>query len=426
MADFKQSCDYLKAASLRGSRLGLERVGKLMEYLDNPQNKLKVIHIAGTNGKGSSCAMLSSILTAAGYRTGSFNSPALTGITDYFRIEGAEISEDKFAEIMTEIIPVCEDMDDKPTEFEIISAAAYLLFYREKCDIAVIECCMGGDTDATNTIEMPLLSVITNVRKDHTAFLGDTLAEIASHKAGIIKSSCPVFYGDKNCGEVFDIVKARAEMRNSPLYARDTSDISDMKFSLDGIIFRYRGFEMHTGLAGTYQAENIANVINCIEILNNHGFDISLDNMKKGFENTKWHGRFEIISNNNPLVIFDGAHNPDGISRAAETIERYFDKIVLLTGVMADKEYNLYNSMLGRYIDKAFTVKPDNPRALDSETLAGTFENAQPFSVLSEGVCAAYSYARDNNLPLVALGSLYMYKEFIEIIKNIDRNDCHA
>ena len=418
MADFKQACDYLKIASSRGSKLGLERVGKLMELLGNPQNKLKVIHVAGTNGKGSFCAMLSSVLTQAGYKTGSFNTPALTGITDYFRIDGKEISEDKFAEIMTEIIPVCESMEEKPTEFEIISAAAYLLFYRKKCDIAIIECCMGGDTDATNTIEKPILSVITNVQKDHAAFLGDTLPKIASHKAGVIKSSCPVFYGGETACEAYDVIESRAEKLNSPLYLQDFSDISDIKYSVDGISLEYKNIEMHTGLSGAYQADNMANVLNCISILNKCGLNISDDNIRQGLENTKWHGRFEILSHN-PLVIFDGAHNPDGISQAVNTIEKYFDRIILLIGVMADKEYKLYNNMLGKYIDTAFTVKPDNPRALDCETLAETFENARAYPVFSEGVEKAYSYAKEKNLPLVALGSLYMYKEFTDVLKNI-------
>lgn len=418
MADFKQACDYLKIASSRGSKLGLERVVGLMELLGNPQNKLKVIHVAGTNGKGSFCAMLSSVLTQAGYKTGSFNTPALTGITDYFRIDGKEISEDKFAEIMTEIIPLCESMNEKPTEFEIISAAAYLLFYREKCDIAIIECCMGGDTDATNTIEKPILSVITNVQKDHTAFLGDTLPEIASHKAGVIKSSCPVFYGGETDCEAYDVIESRAEKLNSPLYLQDFSDISDIKYSVDGISLEYKGTEIHTGLSGAYQVSNISNVLNCISILNKCGLDISDDNIRQGLENTKWHGRFEILSHN-PLVIFDGAHNPDGISQAVNTIEKYFDRIILLIGVMADKEYKLYNNMLGKYIDTAFTVKPDNPRALDCETLAETFENARAYPVFSEGVEKAYSCAKEKNLPLIALGSLYMYKEFTDVLKNI-------
>ena len=421
MSDFKQVCEYLKKASLRGSKLGLERVSLLMNLLNNPQNKLKVIHVSGTNGKGSFCAMLNSVLKESGYKTGAFNSPALTGITDYFRINGKEISENKFAEIMTELIPVCESMDEKPTEFEVISAAAYLLFYRENCDIAIVECCMGGDTDATNTVESPILSVITNVRKDHTAFLGDTLPEIAQHKAGIIKNSRPVFYGGKTDSEVYKVIKNKAESLNSELYTNN-SKISDIDYSLDGISFTYGDKKLYSPLIGTYQINNISNVLNCVEILNKNGLEISDKALENGLKNTKWHGRFEIISRN-PLVIFDGAHNPDGISQAVNTIEKYFDKIVLLIGVMADKEYNLYNSMLGRFIDRAFTVKPDNPRALDSETLAETFENAESCPIFSEGVRKAYSYAKEKNLPLIALGSLYMYREFTDTMKNIDTTE---
>lgn len=416
---YKDALEYLKKASGRGSRLGLERVSVLMEKLGNPQNRTKIIHVTGTNGKGSFSAMLTAVLKSSGYRVGSFSSPAITDATDSFRIDCNEISESDFAEIMDIVYPVCESMDDKPTEFEILTAMAFELFFCKKCNIAVVECGMGGDLDSTNVITSPVLSVITNVRKDHCSFLGNTINEIASHKAGIIKPNRPIFFGDE---EVPEIITKIAQKNNSELFTVNPC-INDAVFSLSGTHFTYKNMKINLSLLGTYQLNNAVNVLNCIEILRNNGLNIPDKAITDGLKNAEWHGRFEVLRKN-PLVIFDGSHNPDGISRTAESIEKYFDnRIVLLTGVMADKEYNLYADILGKYIDCVFTVKPDNPRSLDCQTLAGTFSEkgipACAFHELEWGVESAYSYAKERNLPLIALGSLYMYREFTEALDKI-------
>lgn len=417
---YAESLEYIKKASGRGSRLGLERISVLMEKLGNPQDKTKIIHVTGTNGKGSFSAMLTSVLKNSGYKVGSFSSPAITKVTDSFRIDCEEISENDFAEIMNVIYPVCESMDDKPTEFEILTAIAFEMFVRKRCDIAVVECGMGGDCDSTNVIKSPVLSVITNVRKDHCSFLGNTIDEIASHKAGIIKPDRPVFFGGK---DVPEIVVQTARKNNSELFTVNPFDIK-AEYSLSGTQFTYKGIKINLPLLGTYQLNNAMNVLSCIEILKNQGFDITDNAVKDGLNNAKWHGRFEILRRN-PPVIFDGSHNPDGITRTAESIEKYFDKkrVVMLIGVMADKEYNLYADILGKYIDCVFTVKPDNPRSLDCQTLAGIFSekgiHACAFHELDWGVQSAYSYAREKNLPLIALGSLYMYREFTEALDKI-------
>lgn len=416
---YSESLEYIKKASGRGSRLGLKRISELMEKLGNPQDKTKIIHVTGTNGKGSFSAMLTSVLKNAGYKVGNFSSPAITKVTDSFRIDCAEISENDFSEIMDIIYPVCESMDDKPTEFEILTALAFELFFCKKCDIAVVECGMGGDLDSTNVIKSPVLSVITNVRKDHCSFLGNTIDEIASHKAGIIKLDRPVFFGGE---DVPEIVVQTARKNNSELFTISPCDIK-AEYSLSGTQFTYRDMKINLSLLGTYQLNNAVNVLNCIEILKNQGFDIPDNAVKNGLNNAKWHGRFEILRRN-PPVIFDGSHNPDGITRTAESIEKYFNsRVVMLIGVMADKEYNLYADILGKYIDCVFTVKPDNPRSLDCQTLAGTFSEkgipACAFHELEWGVQSAYSYAREKNLPLIALGSLYMYREFTEALDKI-------
>lgn len=422
---YNDSLEYLKKASHRGSCLGLERITVLMEQLGNPQNKVKIIHVTGTNGKGSFSAMLASVLKSSGYRVGSFSSPAITKVTDSFRINCEEISENDFAEIMEVIYPVCESMDDKPTEFEVLTAVAFEMFVRKNCDIAVVECGMGGDTDSTNIISAPLLSVITNVRKDHCTFLGNTIEEIAFHKAGIIKHGRPFFFGS---AEIPEIITKTAQQKNCELFTADWSDIlfnyPESVYTLSGTQFTYKGMKINLSMVGTYQLTNAVNVLNCIEILKNQGIDIPYRAVKDGLNNAKWHGRFEILRKN-PLVIFDGSHNPDGISCTAESLKQYFGKkrVVLLIGVMADKEYNLYADILNEHIDCVFTVTPDNPRSLDCQTLAGTFSEkgipACAFHELEYGVQSAYLYAKEKNLPLIALGSLYMYREFTDALNKI-------
>ncbi|MCM1528630.1 MAG: bifunctional folylpolyglutamate synthase/dihydrofolate synthase [Alistipes sp.] len=424
MAHHDEILNYLKIASLRGSRLGLERITELCRRLGDPQNKVRTIHIAGTNGKGSFLAMLSAVLTASGYKTGSFSSPGLTGVTDSFRINGKELSADKFSAIMGEIIPVCEAMgeceSDKPTEFEVLTAAAFQLFCREKCDIALVECGMGGSTDSTNVIAAPLLSVITNVALDHTSFLGDTVAEIASCKAGIIKSGRPVLFGGNDL-TALEIIKERAESSGSRLIVTDNGRLTVTEENIHGMNLTDTNFgEVKMRLSGTYQRYNCANVLTAVEILRAEGLEIPDSAVKAGLSSAIWQGRFEIMCEE-PLVIYDGAHNPDGIRQAAATLDKYIHgKIVLLIGVMADKEYELYPEMLGKFIDAAFTVEPDNPRSLDCHTLAKVFSSrkitAYPCEDMKTAVKGAAEYAEKHGLPLIALGSLYMYREFAECL----------
>lgn len=413
---YQEAKEYLGAASARGSILGLERVEELLHLMGDPQEKVRIIHVAGTNGKGSFGAMMSSVLFEAGYKTGWFSSPSITDTTDCYRINGTEITQERLAELIGDIAVYCEKMAEKPTEFEIMAAAAYELFVREGCDIAIVECGMGGDTDATNVITKPLVSVITNVQCDHCGFLGDTIAEIASHKAGIIKAGCPVYFGGDD-PEAFEVISARAQKLGAPFRFMDYSHVSGVRYSMEGLEFTYREKFFKVLLLGTYQLNNALNVLFCTEILVKQGLRIDYGDVRRGLLGTEWHGRFEVLRRE-PYVIFEGAHNPDGIRFASESISRYFgrNKVAMLIGVMADKDYRLYADMLHDQVGKVFTVRPDNPRALDSASLAAVFTDkgieAESFEVLDEGVKAAYSYAKSHDMPLVALGSLYMYREF--------------
>lgn len=424
--NYTEALSYMQKAAERGSVLGLSRITELLRLVGDPQEKVKVVHIAGTNGKGSFGAMLTSVLKSAGYKAGGFSSPAITKVTDSFRIDGEEISENDFAELIGDIAPVCEKMDEKPTEFEVLTAAAYELFVRKNCDIAVVECGMGGDLDSTNVVKAPVLSVITNVQKDHAAFLGDTIAEIAYHKCGIIKQGRPVYFGGDS-EEAYEIAADTAKRMGAELFIPDYSQFSwtDESCTINGTDITYKGEKLHIPLLGTYQCENAVNVLSCIEILRREGVDIPVSAIRKGLADVKWHGRFEVL-NNEPFVIYDGAHNPDGIRCAADSIRRYFNKkVVMLIGVMADKEYGLYADMLGGLADEVFAVKPDNPRSLDSSVLAESFRSKGVRTTAcedySEGVIAAYNCAAEKGLPLVALGTLYMYRQFTEALRFCNR-----
>lgn len=414
--------EYLKIAQSLGSKLGLERIIELCSRLGNPQNSIPIIHIAGTNGKGSFGAMLSAILRDSGYTTGSFSSPALTDVTDSFRINGESISSVDFEEIMAEIIPECEAMNDKPTEFEILTAVAYTLFQHKNCDIALIECGMGGDTDSTNVVENPLLSVITNIAIDHNAFLGNTVKEIARHKAGIIKKSRPVLYGGNN-NEALDVIAEISQKNGSQLILSDCNRVTVCESNIYGTVYSDKSFgELKSRLIGSYQKYNLANVLTAVEILRSAGWIIPDNAVKSGLSSVVWQGRFELVSEN-PLIIYDGSHNPDGIIQAAESISNYFSgKVALLIGVMADKEYQIYPELLGKFTEKAFAVVPDNPRSLDSEILAKAFMekgiSAVSCGTVENGVKMALEYVKNRNIPLIALGSLYMYREFYNALKS--------
>lgn len=414
MENFTEPSDYLRIAAKRGIKPGLSRIRSICDALGDPQNNMRIIHVAGTNGKGSFCAMMSAVLSAQGFRVGCFNTPALVSPCDCLRINGKPCTRHDLNQVLADIIPVCERLEDKPTEFEVITAAAFVYFLKNRCDIAIIECGMGGDTDATNVIGAPLLSVITNVQLDHTSFLGNTYDQIALHKSGIIKPGCPALYGGTYAKEVVCKV---AMQRRSQLFITDRSRFRLTGQSISGISFTTDGSnELNVSLAGKYQLDNAANVITAVEILREKGLIISDDALRYGLSHVSWQGRFEIMSRK-PLVIFDGAHNPDGIRQTADTLKICLPgQFILLTGVMADKDYALYPQMLGKQISCAVTVPPDNPRALPSDKLAQVFEEngvrSFPADSVSDGVMLAYALACHLQLPLVALGSLYMYADF--------------
>ena len=425
--NYDEALDYIHAVNWVFCKPGLDRIRSLCQALGNPQDTLKFIHVAGTNGKGSLCAMTASVLHAAGLRTGLYTSPYVVRFNERMQINGLPIADRELCELVEEIRPLADAMADKPTEFELITAVAFLYFARHRCDVVVLECGLGGRLDATNVIQTPLLSVVTGIALDHTAILGDTIEKIASEKAGIIKPGVPVLWcgSDKRAEAV---IRGRANELGVPVSLVDRSALTVKDMTLDGTLFDFATHrDAHVPLLGSYQPHNAANALSVIDLLNEQGFAISEDAVRKGLANVCWPARFEII-HRSPLIIADGGHNPEGIDAAVDSIERYFgkDKVAIVTGVMADKDYAYMARRMSEVAAQVFCLTPDNPRALPAADYARVFEklgvSALGCASVGEAVRLGADYAAKRRIPLICLGSLYMYGEVRAATEGIEEN----
>ncbi len=427
---YTQALNYIHSVCWKGSRPGLSRTIDLTDRLGRPQDKLKFIHIAGTNGKGSTSAMLASVLHKAGYRVGLYTSPFILRFNERMRIDGVDIPDDELAAITEAVKPHAEAMSDTPTEFELITAIALTYFARHNCDYVVFEVGMGGRLDSTNIIdaETVLASVITGIAMDHTAFLGDTPEKIATEKAGIIKAGVPVVFGGNHppVGESIPtpdsaacarVIQAKAAEMGAPYIETDHAKLANIHADLFGAEFDFGDRKaLRIPLAGLYQPYNAATVLTVIDILRTRGLTTPEETIREGLSSVYWPGRFEIMSRS-PLIIADGGHNPEGIDAAIASIKTYFkdEKILLLTGVMADKDYTHMVARMGEVADRAFCVRPANDRALDPEKYAESFRAigipAEGYPTVANGVHAAMETAKRERKALLCLGSLYMYGE---------------
>lgn len=419
--NYTEALEYIHSICWTFTKPGLERIASLCEKLRNPQNDLKFIHVAGTNGKGSFCSMLDSVLRNAGYKTGLFTSPYIKVFNERMQFCGENISNEELAEITEYVKPFADSMEDKPTEFELITAIGFEFFKRKKCDVVILEAGMGGRLDSTNIIDSSLLSVITGISLDHTAFLGDTPEKIAAEKAGIIKPNGAVLFGG-NSKSVEEVIKAKAAEMGADYYFADKSGLEILSSDLSGSIINYKEYnELKLPLLGLYQPLNAANVLCALEILKGQGFKIDEKAVREGLLAARWPARFEIISRD-PLIIFDGAHNPEGIETAVESIKRYFgdEKVAILTGVMKDKDYNYISRKFAEIADRAFTITPANPRALPAAEYAKVLEGvgitATSYESVASALADAKKFAKGSGAPLVCLGSLYMYCEVIQTL----------
>ena len=409
---------YLEQLRLVGSRFGTDCEKELLSLLGNPQDKLRFIHVAGTNGKGSFCSMMSSVLQKQGYKVGLYTSPYIVVFNDRIRVNGLPIAEDDINDLFLRVRQKADTMKTPPSSFDFITAAAFLWFYETKCDIVVLEVGLGGRYDSTNVIKNSLLSVITGIAFDHTEILGDTIEKIAWEKAGIIKENCPALYGG-NDEKALAVIEKECEEKHSELTVKNPDSLKILSTTLDGTEFEFDGKEYFIRLLGLYQPANAATVLAAIDVLRKHGFEISEKAVKDGLSSAVWQARFEKIADE-PVVLYDGGHNPQGVRAAVESVRAYFGdkKINLLVGILADKAHGEMAEELAKIADRVICIAPPSPRALPAEALAEEFceagANARAANSIKEGVKIALSYKK----PVLVIGSLYSYNNVSESVRN--------
>ncbi|MBR2311863.1 MAG: bifunctional folylpolyglutamate synthase/dihydrofolate synthase [Clostridia bacterium] len=420
---YREAVDYIHSVVWKGSRPGLSRITELLSLLGNPENDLHFIHIAGTNGKGSTSAMTESILRAAGYRTGLFVSPYIKSFNERICFCGKPIENDMLAAVTATVRPMADSMADAPTEFELITAIGLLYFKQMGCDVVVLETGMGGRLDSTNVIKNPLATVITGIALDHTEFLGDTVEKIAKEKAGIIKPHAPVIFGGRDNSAARAVIEAAAKEADALFVAAEDTPMTVKSTDLSGTVLDWGRYKnLHLPLLGTYQPQNLATVLALFSVLPTRGISVDEDTLRKGIAEVRWRGRFERVSQK-PLIICDGAHNPEGIAAAAAGIRTYFpnQKVLLLTAVMADKDYRGMVEALSPLAEEVFTLTPNNPRALPAADFAAVWQaygvSATGFDTADAAVGAAVAAASVSGKPLFSLGSLYMYAEVTEALE---------
>ena len=414
--NYEQALEYIHSVNWTFCKPGLARITALCRALGDPQKGLRFIHVAGTNGKGSTSAMLASILQKAGYRTGLYTSPYIRTFCERIRVDGENIPQATLAKLTERIRPIADKMADKPTEFELITALAFEHFYQSRCDVVVLEVGLGGRLDSTNVIENTELSIITGIDFDHTALLGNTIEEIAKEKAGIIKEGRPVLFGGGE-GTARDTVCAVAQEKNAPFCVVDRSSYVQKEISLDGTIFDYTHYtDLHLPLLGAYQPYNATLVLTAIELLREQGFAIDEQAVRQGLAAVRWPARFELLSRD-PVILYDGGHNPEGVRAAVASVQSYFgtQKVNLLSGVMADKDRDEMIETMKPIVAHAFAVTPNNPRSLAAEDYAAQLAYhgipATSYASVAEGVRAAIESSKQKGIPLLCLGSLYLYEE---------------
>lgn len=389
-----QAREFIQKISKSGSVYGLDGISGLMERLGNVHEQLAVIHVAGTNGKGSVCAMIAAVLKASGYRTGVYSSPAVFAAEETVSIDGVWISSDEFAQLATKVQAACADMQAEgqphPTAFEVETAIALCYFAQMNCDYVVLETGLGGALDATNLIRQPVCSVLTSISMDHMAVLGNSLAEIAEAKTGILKAGCPCVSAVQK-PEAASVVQAAASGRGCELYVADPACIQDFTYDRNGSSFRLAaevlesgsdsaGSEdaygsphkkLHCPLAGAFQRQNLACAAAVFQVLRRKGVRITYESLSAGLSGVQLHGRFERIGEE-PDFYIDGAHNEDAVLLLLETVQKCFTnrRIIYIIGVLADKDYEKALRPILQYAAQIFTVTPQNERALHGGRLA--------------------------------------------------------
>lgn len=408
--DYTSALSYIHAVQWVGHRPGLDRTRTLLAALGDPHKALRFVHVAGTNGKGSTAAMLAACLQAAGYRVGLFTSPFINRFNERIQVNSQPIPDQELVELVECIRPAAEGMEEVPTEFELITALGMLYFARQRCDIVVLEVGLGGTLDSTNVIDPPECAVITALGLDHTQQLGPTLADIAAAKAGIIKPGAPVVsYG--GIPEADAVIAAAAAACGAPLTVVDFGQLHIRQADLSRVEFDFAGLDHLTlPLVGSYQPRNAAVAITALRVLRSRGWDIPDQAIRQGLAAVRWPGRFELLRRS-PAFILDGSHNPHGMRATVQSLRDRFpgEKFVFLVSVMADKDVDQILDLLSPLARCFVTVAADIPRAMSAPELAREIcargGRAQAAASIPEGVARAVELAGEG--PVCALGTLY-------------------
>ncbi|MBQ6831121.1 MAG: bifunctional folylpolyglutamate synthase/dihydrofolate synthase [Oscillospiraceae bacterium] len=423
----QEAIAYIHSVFWKGSIPGLSRTQILLEKMGNPEKKLKFVHIAGTNGKGSTAAMTASILQAAGYTTGLYTSPYIYRFNERMQVNGEQIPDETLAEITAWVKPMADSMEERPTEFELVSCIAFEYFYRSGCDIVVLEVGMGGALDSTNVIETPEVAVITNIGLDHTEVLGDTVEKIAETKAGIFKEGghAVIYRSTPSVEAVFERI---CRERQVSLKKADFDGLALKSHGLEGQVFDCgQRKDLFLPLLGVHQLHNAAVVLSVADSLIEQGWAITEDHIRQGLKQVRWPGRFDIVGHD-PLFIIDGGHNPQCIEALVQNIQDYLQDrtVIALTGVLADKDYGLMYQPVMPLVDQFVCVTPPNPRKLEAAELAEHLQKAGARAVacdtVEDGVRTAISLAGNDGVVL-CFGSLYSIgtiRESLDQIKNAE------
>ena len=426
--DFLEAQNYLeKVRSQKGIVLGLDTMRHLMAKLNNPQDKVKFIQVAGTNGKGSTAAYLTSILSEAGIKVGRYTSPAVFSSTEQYFACGSCISESEYAKGVTAVAEAAASLDGEiPTAFEQETALAFWYFAQKGCELAILEAGLGGDMDATNIVTTTVCSIITSISMDHCRILGNKISEIAAHKAGIIKPGAPVICIEQK-EDAMEPIRAAAKAADTPLYEVHRDEVRQIFSDKRESIVFFREFEnLHLKMLGSYQPENAALAVQAASVLS-RSYPIEKKHIYDGIEKTRWGGRFELHSGS-PDIILDGAHNPDGIRRLRESVNQMFGAVPIcyVCGVLADKDYEKEIEILFGRASNVFTVTPPSPRAMKSTDLKAAIKERFPqLKVISfdseDGIEKAMEAAVSQNNPVVVCGTLTILARVKEWMKRNDR-----
>ncbi len=416
---YKEALEKIHSLNKFGSRPGLDRVKRLLSDMGNPQDDVKYIHVAGTNGKGSVCAVISSVLKSAGYKTGLFISPFITDFCERIQINSTPIPHDKLSELTEYVFTFVDKLNKEDiviTEFEFVTAVCFEYFKREKVDLAVLETGLGGLLDCTNVIKSNLCSVITSVSLDHTDILGETIEEIAEQKCGIIKDTCPVISSEQ-VESAARVIKNSAIRHHSPLLFSTDIKVNILSESINGTTLEFNGLTLELNLIGQHQVNNARTALAALAVLTKDaGIKISEKAMQEGFKNAVNPARFEVLSYE-PLIILDGAHNADGMLAFANAVKKYTPnkKRVLLMGMLADKDSLTSSMYVEGLFGSAFTVPVSNPRTRSAEDMAEILrkhiDSVTPCKTPFEGFDKAFEKAKKENAALIICGSLYLAGE---------------